>query len=141
MKTQMSEIPYPGTDVVIPSNGTKRVFIFLDKLSVPHHDEDVEHLIIPVFDPLGSILEILMPTLEYAKENLGEDIKKFHPEIIYFADLVFYDVFFRLVRILTQIDVGEPIRPYLDEGHKKDLKFLKTLWNQCMKQSKTTMMI
>ena len=124
------------TDVVLSTESIKKSIIFSEK--------EKKCLFLIILDDLGTIIDIIVPKSEYVKENLGEEFfNQISLDTFYLVDIIFYDVFFRVLKTLSSLKINneKSIADHFENKLAENPHYFKELFNQLKDLIQTQEMI
>lgn len=83
-----------------------------------------------ICDNVGSLIDIIEFNEDDLEETLIDGIEV-KPNTIYFVEVTFHDVFFKITKILSELEVENSINNYFKKGYLKDQNFLREVFFDC----------
>ena len=89
---------------------------------------------IVICDEIGTIINVMQFEKSSIDSTYVDDVE-IEENKIYLVNITFYDIFFKVNKILNVIEIENSINQYFKEGIKIDKDFVRIIFNECKNNS------
>ena len=87
-----------------------------------------------LYDILGTMVDII--EVEHDVPRINNQLIR--EEKLYFVEVIFYDVFYKILKLHSIIDINQPVGDFIRQGICRDKNFMKHLFHDCKNAHKLT---
>jgi hypothetical protein len=92
--------------------------------------KDGKYFSLIIYDVLGIVIDLI----EFEKEDIDKPLvegREVEEEKLYFVDVIFYDIFFDVLKLHSVKEVHQSVNSFLKEGNQRDINFMRQLFRDC----------